>query len=66
MSKAGRNEVRRTAANFLNGVATALVATGYLAPMVAGQSLGWMAVAVILASAALHALATRVVKTLED
>jgi hypothetical protein len=66
MGKAGRNEAKRVAANFLNGAAVAVVATGYIGPLMAGASNAWAAVAVILVSAGLHLLAARVVTGIED
>jgi hypothetical protein len=66
MGKAGRNETKRVAANFLNGGAVAVLVTLCIGPIVANQwdlrifALGG------LASAILHAMALRTVRDVED
>lgn len=66
MGKAGRNERRKVAAQYLNGLASAVVAAGVLGPAAAGQ--GNLAIAAVAASisVALHALARWTVAQVED
>lgn len=66
MGKAGRNESRRTAANFLNGIAVALLMVGYVGPLVAGDSRIWVAHLAIVASATAHFAAVRIAAGIED
>jgi cytochrome c biogenesis protein CcdA len=66
MGKAGRNEMKRVAANFLNGAAVAMLAAGCIGPVVAEvMDLGLSACAV-LASAVMHAMALSIVGDVED
>lgn len=66
MGKAGRNEMKKIAAGFLNGVAIAILATGCLAPAF-GQT-QWALSALIAAglSLAVHILALAMVHGVED
>jgi hypothetical protein len=66
MGKAGRNEMKRVAANFLNGAAVALLTGGCIGPLVAQSTPSWILAVAVLISAALHATALRVVGNIED
>lgn len=66
MGKSGRNEMKRVAANFLNGAAVALLMAGYLGPLMAGDNRIWIAVLAIFSSMATHSMAVRLVSDLED
>ena len=66
MGKTGRNERRKVAAQYLNGIALAVIASGVLGPLVTGNGgLGTITAAVAV-SLAMHALARRVVAGVED
>ena len=54
MGKAGRNETKRVAANFLNGIAVALIVAGSIGPLLAGEERVWLPVSALIASAAMH------------
>jgi hypothetical protein len=49
-----------------NGAAIALLATGYVSPLLASAGKPWMSIAVIAAGAGLHWLARRAVRDMED
>ena len=66
MGKAGRNETKRVAANFLNSAAVALLITGYIGPLLMGGQRVWVAALAITGSAAIHWLALRLAGDLED
>ncbi|KQX35355.1 hypothetical protein ASD04_15055 [Devosia sp. Root436] len=50
-------EGRRTVAQFLNGLAVAMLATGVLAPLAGGTPQGAMTAAALIGAALLHLLA---------
>ena len=66
MGKAGRNEMRRMAANFFNAAAVALLAAGFIGPLVSLGRGGWVVAVPVLVSAALHAAALCLVRNVED
>lgn len=66
MGKAGRNEVRRVAANFLNGAAVAMLSAGGIAPVVVDQMDFRIFILAVVASAIIHVTALRVVREVED
>lgn len=66
MGKAGRNAARRTAANFLNGIAVATLAAGCIGPALTQDADLWISALAVLASALLHAMALHLVSNLED
>lgn len=66
MGKAGRNETRRTGANFLNGIVVAVLVAGCVGPMLAGDSRIWTVILSIFASAGAHLTAVCLVGGLED
>lgn len=66
MGKAGRNETKRVAANFLNGVAIALLMAGCISPLLAGDERLWLAALAIIVSAAIHTAAVMLAGDLED
>ncbi len=66
MGKAGRNEMKRVGANFLNGAAVAMLAAGCIGPVVGQKSEIWISVLAVLVSATLHALALRLVGNVEE
>lgn len=66
MGKAGRNESKRVAANFLNSIAVALLVTGCISPLVVGDERVWHAALAIIASAAIHRAAVKLAGDLED
>lgn len=66
MGKSGRNEQRKVAAQYLNGIALAVIASGVLGPLVTGSGgLGTITVAVAI-SLTLHVLARCAVAAVED
>lgn len=66
MGKTGRNERRKVAAQYLNGIALAVIVSGVLGPLVTGSGgLGTITAAIVI-SHAMHALARRVVAGAED
>lgn len=66
MGKTGRNERRKVAAQYLNGIALAVIVSGVLGPLVTGSGgLGTITAAIVI-SLAMHALARRVVAGVED
>ena len=66
MGKAGRNESKRVAANFLNGFAVALLMAGCIGPLLAGSGRMWLAALAVMASAAIHWTAVKIAGDLED
>ena len=66
MGKAGRNEMRRMAANFFNGAAVALLTTGFIAPSLSQDTRGLVLAAAVLVGAALHGTALCIVRNVED
>ena len=66
MGKSGRNETKRVAANFFNGVAVAMLAAACIGPIVANHTDLRVFALGVLASAILHAMALRVVGDIED
>jgi hypothetical protein len=66
MSKAGRNEMKRVAANFLNGAAVAMLAAGWIGPFIAQDAKVWMSALAVLISATMHTLALCLVRNVED
>lgn len=66
MGKAGRNETKKVAANFLNGAAIATLSIGYLGPMVGHEIEFWQSALAVAISAIAHAMALRAVCNIED
>ena len=67
MGKAGRNEMKRVTANFLNGAAVALLTAGFFGPFLSQDTRRWLlAVAVLVSAAALHLVALCLVRNVED
>jgi hypothetical protein len=66
MGKAGRNETKRMAANFLNGAAVALLAAGYIGPLLTEDHQILVAVTALLGSWASHFMAVQLAGYLED
>ena len=66
MGKAGRNEAKRVAANFLSGIAVALIVAGCIGPLLAGEERVWLPVSALIASAAMHWMAQMFASDLED
>lgn len=66
MSKAGRNEMKRVAANFFNGAAVAVLAAGCIGPVVAEVMDLRLSALAVLVSAIMHAMALNVVGDVED
>ena len=66
MGKAGRNEMRRMAANFFNGAAVALLTAGFIAPSLSQDTRAWALAAALLIGATLHATALCIVRNIED
>lgn len=66
MGKTGRNERRKVAAQYLNGIALAVIASAAVGPLVTGKGdLGTVAAAVAI-SLTMHALARWAVARVED
>ena len=66
MGKTGRNERRKVAAQYLNGIALAVISLGVLGPLITGKGdLGTVSAAVAISFAA-HALARWAVFRVED
>lgn len=66
MGKAGRNEMKRVGANFLNGTAVAVVTAGCVLPILQYAAAPWAAVVAMIAGATLHKLALLLVVDMED
>ena len=66
MGKAGRNEVKRVAANFFNGAAVALLTAGFIGPLMSQGTRSWVLPAAVVFGAALHAMALCLVRNIED
>ena len=66
MGKAGRNEMKRVAANFLNGVAVALLMAGYTGALLAGDERAWLLPLGLVAGGAVHWMAVRLAGEPED
>lgn len=66
MGKAGRNESKRVAANFLNGIAVALLMAGCIGPLLACDGRIWLVALAIIGSAAIHWTAVKLAGDLED
>ena len=66
MGKAGRNEMKRAAANFFNGAAVAVLTAGFIGPIVAEEVDLRLSALAVLASAIMHAMALNIVGDVED
>lgn len=66
MGKAGRNEMRRMAANFFNSAAVAVLMAGFITPLLSQDVRGWVLAVAVLVGAALHATALCIVRNIED
>lgn len=66
MGKAGRNERRKVAAQYLNGIALAVIASGFLGPLMTGNGDLRIAATAIVVSFGLHMLAGQSVALVED
>ena len=66
MDKSSRNERRKVAAQYLNGVAIAVLVTGVVGPALGQFSEARTIVVAVLASLALHITARQAVRHIED
>lgn len=66
MGKAGRNEMKKVAAGFLNGAATAILVSGFLMPVIGSRQWALFSPTAALVSLVIHALALVIVRSLED
>lgn len=66
MDKSSRNERRKVAAQYLNGIAIAVLVTGVVGPALGQFSEARTIVVAILASLALHLAARQAVGYIED
>ncbi len=57
MSKAGRNEARKVAAGFLNGIAVAMLVAGLITPFLSNDLHVWRTVLTVVLAFAAHAAA---------
>ena len=66
MGKAGRNEMKRVGAGFLNAAAVAMLTTGGLTPLLKQDQGLWIPVVAAIVSAAMHSLALVIARTVEE